>query len=553
MRLHFDRMWSLVSRYRVDRRLPPPVKALLASTLTLRLREAIEQRQRSVLPVLGRGPSVAALGPRRLATAGTLPVGLSDLRHDYGHALVTALAPTGIDSFLIDRRDDHLVFGVALEERDRAKRALAALDGAAWFVEVVDRSTTRLMTLRSFAASRRASKARAWRLFRAYSYGDRAVGREQAAELTFWEEGTSGQLEMIGTRGHYRFDPRSPAVVEAVEGRDYRGRSAFPVGANLEHADFDIDVVYTWVDGADEAWQRSFREWAETTGRDLSENALDRARFRSRDELLYSLRSIWAYAGWVRRVFVVTAGQRPSWLVDTPQIRVVDHSEILDSSVLPTFNSHVMESALHRIDGLSEHFVYFNDDFFLGRSLRPEFFFTSSGLPRIFHSSAPRPGYVDHHSQDVDRAAERGAELLRERFGRVATSKPFHAPYPQLRSVMAEIEREFPAAVGATQASRFRSPTDVSIAASFSQNYALATGRAVLGELSNDYVHVESGRLGLHLDRIRLATDIDTFCINETADVGDDVADRERLLAAFLCARFPVAAPWEFGSTGVLS
>ncbi|MEM9513424.1 MAG: stealth conserved region 3 domain-containing protein [Actinomycetota bacterium] len=553
MRGYVDRLRSLVARYRIDRRLPPPVKSLLVTTVRLRLADAVAQWVRACTPVLGRGPQVGDLGARRIATAGELPAPLAEMRHRYARAVVDVLSAADVDTFVVDRQGDRLVFGVALSDRAGAHDAIAGLGGPAWYVEVEDGSSTKLLTLLRFGHSRSARRARVWRVFRAYSFGTAAVGLEQAVELTFWERGTSGQLEMIGTRGHHRFDPRSPAVVERVEGRDYPGRTAFPVGSNLEHTDLDIDIVYTWVDGADDRWRHDFQKWAAASGRELSENALDRARFRSRDELRYSLRSIWAYAGWVRRIFVVTAGQRPSWLVETPEIRVVDHSEILPSSVLPTFNSHVMESALHHIDDLAEHFVYFNDDFFLGRSLRPEFFFTSSGLPRIFHSNAPLPGYIDHTSQDVDRAAERGADLLRRRFGRVATSKPYHAPYPQLRSVMAEIERELPEAVRTTRESRFRSPSDVSIAASFSQNYALATGRAVLGDLTNDYVHVESGRLKLHLDRIRLARDIDTFCVNETADIGDDVAERERQLAEFFDTRFPIAAPWEVDSTSVIT
>ena len=58
-------------------------------------------------------------------------------------------------------------------------------------------------------------------------------------------------------------------------------------------------------------------------------------------------------------------------------------------------------------------------------------------------------------------------------------------------------------------------------------------------------MHVESGRLAWHLDRIRLGRDLDTFCINETSDTGGDVERRERMIADFFEEYFPVAAPWE--------
>ena len=254
---------------------------------------------------------------------------------------------------------------------------------------------------------------------------------------------------------------------------------------------------------------------------------------------------MWAYCGWVRRIWIVTAGQRPDWLVETDRIRIVDHSEILPDTALPTFNSHAIEAALHRIDGLAEHFIYFNDDMFVARPVRPEQFFTSNGLARVFPSDARPPGVEDDATIAVDTGALRGRELLDERFGRVALDKPHHSPYPQRRSVCLEMEEEFDV-VGETQHSRFRSPTDLSTAASFAQHYAVATGRGVFGDISTEYVHVESGRLQWHLDRIRLGDDLDTFCVNETGERAV-LDDREDRLARFFESVQPLAAPWERG------
>ncbi|MFD0331960.1 hypothetical protein ACFQZC_36840 [Streptacidiphilus monticola] len=95
----------------------------------------------------------------------------------------------------------------------------------------------------------------------------------------------------------------------------------------------------------------------------------------------YSLRSIHQYAPWVRRIHLVTAGQRPVWLnTDHPDIRVVDHREIFsDPDALPTFNSHAIESQLHHIDGLAEHFLYLNDDVLFGRLVSPTCSSTRTG------------------------------------------------------------------------------------------------------------------------------------------------------------------------------
>ncbi|MGH8881424.1 MAG: stealth family protein, partial [Stackebrandtia sp.] len=130
-----------------------------------------------------------------------------------------------------------------------------------------------------------------------------------------------------------------------------------------------IDVVYTWVDSECPDWQARYRRHR-GDGADLrsSDNA---ERFVNRDELRHSLRSVWMFAPFVRNIYIVTDDQHPEWLLPgDDRVRVVSHREIFpDPSVLPTFNSHAIEANLHRIPGLSENFLYFNDDVFLGRDV----------------------------------------------------------------------------------------------------------------------------------------------------------------------------------------
>ena len=47
---------------------------------------------------------------------------------------------------------------------------------------------------------------------------------------------------------------------------------------------------------------------------------------------------------------------------------------------LPTFNSCAIELHMHKIEGLSEHFVYFNDDIIINSHIDPDYFFRD-GLP----------------------------------------------------------------------------------------------------------------------------------------------------------------------------
>jgi hypothetical protein len=478
-------------------------------------------------------------------TAGDLPMSTSDLGHDVATRVSCALTKNDVDHFLTDRIGDRLQIGMQLSDRRAALEALGRLDGAAWFIEWADGSRSGIEPLADALTDRHVRRARSWTVFQAYRWGGHVIGRDQGTEIGFWDVGTSGQLEKIGARGQDRFDPRCLFTVEVVDGHGYPGRTAFPVGSNFEHVTEPIDIVYTWVDGSDPAWLEAFRTTAEEAGRQLDETALDPARYRSRDELKYSLRSVWAYCGWVRTIWIVTAGQHPDWLANDPRVRIVDHADILPPEALPTFNSHAIEASLHHIDGLAEHFIYFNDDMLIARPTRPELFFTPNGLPRVFQSGARPPGVEDEHTLAVDTGARRGRELLAERFGRVVNAKPYHSPYPLRRSVMADMEAEFGEIVAGTQRSRFRAPTDLSTAASFAQHYSLATQRGVLGDVSTEYVHVESGRLDWHLDRIRLGDDLDTYCINETNEMGGDHEDRENRIRSFFEAALPIAAPWE--------
>lgn len=146
-----------------------------------------------------------------------------------------------------------------------------------------------------------------------------------------------------------------------------------------------IDVVFTWVDNKDPFWVSKYK----AAINDLKSEAVglygdDDSRFENHNELYYSILSVRRYMPWVRKIFIVTDDQRPDFLDGSKTVFVVDHKDIIDDEYLPTFNSHVIEAFLHRIDGLSEDFIYFNDDVFVARDLLPGHFFRSNGLASIF-------------------------------------------------------------------------------------------------------------------------------------------------------------------------
>jgi hypothetical protein len=62
------------------------------------------------------------------------------------------------------------------------------------------------------------------------------------------------------------------------------------------------------------------------------------------------------------------------------KLHIVNHRDFIPAEYLPTFNSRTISLNLHRIPEISEQFVYFNDDMYLTRPLKPEAFF-ENGLP----------------------------------------------------------------------------------------------------------------------------------------------------------------------------
>ncbi|XP_019750611.1 N-acetylglucosamine-1-phosphotransferase subunits alpha/beta-like [Hippocampus comes] len=109
-------------------------------------------------------------------------------------------------------------------------------------------------------------------------------------------------------------------------------------------------------------------------------------RFEENGALLYSLRSMEKHAPWVRHVYIVTNGQIPSWLnLQNPRVSIVTHKEIfLNMSHLPNFNSHAIESHLHRIPGISQKFLYLNDDMMFGKDAWLDDFYTPTDGQKVY-------------------------------------------------------------------------------------------------------------------------------------------------------------------------
>ncbi len=143
-----------------------------------------------------------------------------------------------------------------------------------------------------------------------------------------------------------------------------------------EKNQYPIDFVMPWVDGDDPVWLEEKAKYSGEVTKSVHEY-----NYQEWGMLKYWFRGIEKNAPWVRNIFFITWGHVPTWLnTSHPKLKVINHRDYIPEKYLPTFSSHTIELNIHRITGLSEHFVYFNDDTYLIRKTGPEDFFIG-GLP----------------------------------------------------------------------------------------------------------------------------------------------------------------------------
>ncbi|OZE98134.1 stealth family protein [Rhodococcoides fascians] len=391
--------------------------------------------------------------------------------------------------------------------------------------------------------------ARIFRLFRPRAEPTSGLnyGASTAVQIELWDISASEivlPVENSLTR-------RTIKPEEAVRGTVDRFGKTWPTIENMfaDHAsdiNFDIDIVFSWVDGSSAEFQaqRARRMQNYVVG----EGDASAARFRQIDELKYALRSIHMYAPWIRRIFVATDSDRPSWLADDPRVTFVpSEAFFVDTSVLPTHNSQAVECQLHHIPGLSEHFLYSNDDMFFGRPVGPQMFFSPGGISMFIEAPIRIGlGYNDADRSGFENAARVNRRLLQDRFGMTTTRHLEHAATPLRKSVMQEMENEFPDEFASTAASVFRASTNISVTNSLYHYYALMSGRAVVQRDAKVTYIDTTAYAGLHrMESMLPKRAVDFFCLNDGSFPEVDLEVRTHRVTEFLDRYFPIVAPWE--------
>lgn len=184
------------------------------------------------------------------------------------------------------------------------------------------------------------------------------------------------------------------------------------------------------------------------------------------DLLKFSLRSVERHAPWLGRVFILTCRpQVPAWL-DTahPDVTVVHHDEIMDRRHLPTFNSFAIISHLHLIDGLSDRFLYMEDDMLFLRDTRREQFVDPGGRLMVYEHRSRTPVLADLDaatSSPWNLALAECNRLLDERYGTVPRRHVNHVPLLIDRNAWGEMLSLWEDHTEATRSSKFRAAGNI--------------------------------------------------------------------------------------------
>lgn len=313
-----------------------------------------------------------------------------------------------------------------------------------------------------------------------------------------------------------------------------------------EKNNMEVDLVYLWVNGNDPEWRKKRSKFSKENYSDAGRDT--EARYQDNGELKYSLRSVELYAPWIHRIFIVTDNQIPAWLdTSNPKIRIVDHKEFIPEKALPTFNSNVIEHSLHKIPGLSETFLYANDDMFFNREVKPRDFFASDGLPIVrLNRRWFRKFWIKfvekvlHKSvSNYNLAIQRSALLVERKYGKYIGHKTHHNIDSYRKSDFIHTYEMFREEIEATFSNHIRGTNDVQRNIySFVPIIEKKAHPKFVSQKQSFRCHIEKPHYFKRLEKYNPLL----FCVNDSQYADDN---SHLMLREFLKKRFPEKSQFE--------
>ena len=211
-----------------------------------------------------------------------------------------------------------------------------------------------------------------------------------------------------------------------------------------------MDIVITYVNGNDPVWQADYQKYTNAP--------ILQKRFRDWGTLHFLLRGIEKNMPFIRNVYLVVShiSQVPSW-ANVENLKIVLHKDIIPSEYLPVFNCNPIEMNLHRIGGLDEEFIYFNDDIFPVATCSPTDFYRN-GKPVIGYS---KHLFAFNMFKKICRNSDRLARKVLGMGKSCCFTRPQHVCAPLLKSECNKLYLAANDEVRATCAARTRTGNDL--------------------------------------------------------------------------------------------
>lgn len=286
---------------------------------------------------------------------------------------------------------------------------------------------------------------------------------------------------------------------------------------------YDVDLVVTFVDSNDPVWMEQILKY---------NSEFRPKRYRSWDTFKYWFRCVERNMKFIRKIHLVVSNieQVPEWL-DQSKVNIVLHEDIIPKEFLPTFNSTTIELFLWRIPGLSERFIYSNDDMFAVNECSRGDFFTDDGLPiyDVFEKTTV-PSMFRFQAKNCFTLAKKLSGTRFENPSYYFYIK--HGFDPMLKSVCGEMYGKAKGEINRS-ISKFREPFN------FTQylypDYSLMTGRGVRGGYSLKYIILYSPNMAA---QEILSAEEKVICVNDCRCEDGFEMVKEKIEGAFQ-KRFP--------------
>lgn len=297
-----------------------------------------------------------------------------------------------------------------------------------------------------------------------------------------------------------------------------------------------IDVVIAYVDCSDKAWQHEYSKHVAIP--------YNPVRFRSWDTVRYILRGIDTHMPWVNNIYLIVMSetQVPEY-VDTSKVKIVYHKDFMPESQLPCFSSNPIEAYIWNIPGLSEKFIYFNDDMIPIMGSDPDDFFTDDGRVRCTQRINHNPEIKNIFHQIRKNCTEIAFRAAGLSYNGTDVISQRHGPQALLRSYCEEC---FDKAQDEIEGGLTMVRASSNICQYVYTNYMLLKRMTDRSEKPASLTYADFKKCTVEQVADAIINPSEKFiCINDTSDVGDHYEEYRATITASFETLYPNKSKYE--------